>query len=306
MTLQEEFLSQHLATTAATYRRSLDEFSRLTGRLDDATQEDVLRYHRAILQQAPATTARKLSALNTFLTYLVRRRIRADNPMDAILRRPHVDHLGSRRWLSVDQQRAVLSAAKDDREAALLALLIGGGLRVSEACSVNVEDWADGVLHVRGKGGKSRFIPLPAASAAALTAYLEARRSGPLVQGREGRLTPRQVQRIVRGLTLAALGEAYNPHALRHGFGNRHAQAGTPLPALQALLGHSALSSTQVYLHTSAADLVSSVANDALYQPAELRVIDGGRGKVERPDYGAPGKGHLISANPSVEGARHR
>lgn len=267
-------------STATTYRRSLEEFARLIGRLDDASQDDVLRYHAAIQHQAPATTARKLSALGMFFTYLVRRRIRPDNPLDAILRRPHVDRLSSRRWLSLDQQRAVMAAVEDLREAALLALLIGGGLRVSEACSVNAEDWAEGVLHVRGKGGKSRFIPLPAASAAALTAYLGRRRSGSLVLGREGRLTPRQVQRIVAAATMRALGEVYNPHALRHGFGNRHAQSGTPLPALQALLGHSALSSTQVYLHTSAADLLEAVANDPLTRPAGLHVIAGGREEV--------------------------
>jgi site-specific recombinase XerD len=289
MTHLDDFCQQFGPATARTYRRSLEELARLAGGdLTSATQGGILRYQASIDGQAPATQARKLSAASVFFGYLVKRRIRPDNPTDAILHRPHVDRLSSRRWLSLDQQRAVLAAVEDAREAALLALLIGGGLRAAEVCEVNAEDWAEGVLHVRGKGNKSRFIPLPEPMSVSLTAYLGRRRSGPLLVGRQGRMTPRQVQRLVAGATLRALGEVYNAHSLRHGFGNRHAQSGTPLAALQALMGHAALSSTQVYLHTSATDLQEAVRRDPLSQPAGLHLI-------EQDETGA--------ANPSTERA---
>ena len=143
------------------------------------------------------------------------------------------------------------------RDGALLALLYGAGLRISEALSLTcaaLPKHAEAGLRVMGKGGKMRDVPLLPMMHKALMDYLEAapfdmRAQEPLFRGKRGGvLSPRQAQMMVAGLRRALnLPDTVTPHALRHSFATHLLSAGGDLRTIQELLGHAQLSSTQIY-----------------------------------------------------------
>lgn len=150
------------------------------------------------------------------------------------------------------------------RDAAVLTLLWGAGLRISEALSLNRAAAPLGeTLVIRGKGGKERLVPILAAAREAVDAYLalldhDAPPDGPLFLGaRGGRLNPRQAQ-LAMAKARAALGlpATATPHALRHSFATHLLEAGGDLRAIQELLGHASLSTTQVYTGVDQARLM--------------------------------------------------
>jgi integrase/recombinase XerC len=151
------------------------------------------------------------------------------------------------------------------RDAALLELAYSAGLRVSELTGLNhgdVDRSAE-LLRVRGKGRRERIVPVGRRALAALEAHLasaaphDRRPDGPLFPGHSrGRLSTRTVQRVVRRrLAAAAAGLGVTPHALRHSFASHLLDRGADLRAIQELLGHRSLASTQVYTHVSTARL---------------------------------------------------
>tara|TARA_B100001057_G_scaffold167614_1_gene168334 strand:- start:1307 stop:2263 length:957 start_codon:yes stop_codon:yes gene_type:complete len=151
------------------------------------------------------------------------------------------------------------------RDAALLCLLYGGGLRVSEALQLNVESLPPGqeqALRIRGKGNKERQIPLLPVVRQTLDDYMRSAPFGfapqdPVFRGkRGGRLSARQAQTTVAGLRRAlGLADTVTPHALRHSFATHLLAAGGDLRTIQELLGHSQLSSTQIYTEVDATTL---------------------------------------------------
>jgi site-specific recombinase XerC len=164
-----------------------------------------------------------------------------------------------------------LSAGEDARHAllrlrdvALLELLYGTGLRVSEVCALDLGDIDRGRFGVamllvrRGKGNKSRQVPIGGAADRAIVAYLPARTqlaatgSALFVNAAGQRLTPRSVQRMVKRWTIAGgvHGDA-TPHSLRHSFATHLLDEGVDLRAIQELLGHASLGSTQIYTKVS-------------------------------------------------------
>jgi integrase/recombinase XerC len=158
------------------------------------------------------------------------------------------------------------------RDQAILELLYGSGLRVSELCQMDRWDlnMANQEARVVGKGDKERIVPLGRASIQAITHYLQLRDqalpersgNGPLFVGvRRGegdnRLNPRQVQRLLQQRRRwLALPEKTTPHALRHAFATHLLQAGADLRAIQEMLGHASLSTTQRYTHLDQARLL--------------------------------------------------
>ncbi len=233
-----------------------------------------------------ATIGRKLSSVRAFCRFLVKRGALAGDPAAAV--RGPKRRRGLPRALDVDDAfrlveapvqtgrtaHRAMSPAEESRhghlrlrDAALLELLYGTGLRVSEACGLDVTDvdrdrYGVPILLVRhGKGDKSREVPLGEAADRALAAYLPARRvlgaaspyGGPLfVNARGARLTPRSVQRTVKRWTIAGgVHAAATPHALRHSFATHLLDEGVDLRAIQELLGHASLSSTQIYTKVS-------------------------------------------------------
>jgi len=166
-------------------------------------------------------------------------------------------------FLSLDEWHRLLAAAPTPREAALLWLMAGCGLRVSEVASLKVEhlDSPGGYLHVvNGKGGRQRTSILPRSVLEALEAHLQGRAEGYVFEGRDrGHISTRQIQRLLdRAAEEAGLQETrpgkvrqrkrITPHLLRHSFSRWSLDAGIDISYLQHQLGHSSLTTTAIYL----------------------------------------------------------
>ncbi len=229
-----------------------------------------------------SSIARALSAIKGLFHHLARRRLCANGTI-AALRGPRLAR-AMPKPLTVPEAIEAIAAVGEaapaiwigKRDAAILMLLYGSGLRIAEAISLNRRDAPlDGpidLLRVRGKGGKERVVPLLAQVLEAIRDYLRACPHGggagdPLFLGaRGGRLNPRLVQRAMQALRpILGLPENASPHALRHSFATHLLGAGVDLRALQEMLGHSSLSTTQLYTEVDATQLI------ATYQAAHPR-----------------------------------
>lgn len=222
---------------------------------------------------SPRSLSQALSAIRSFHRFLDRR---LDTPNAAIglVRGPRVKP-GAPRPVSEDQARGLLAepGLDPDREAweaardeAVLTLLYGCGLRISEALSLKRSDAPlPDALRITGKGSKTRMVPVLPAVRQAVDSYLaEApfvlEPAGPLFRAkRGGPLSPRHVQATVQTLRgRLGLPPSATPHALRHSFATHLLGAGADLRSIQELLGHASLSTTQRYTQVDAAALLSA------------------------------------------------
>ena len=219
---------------------------------------------------AASSTARALAAWRSFGRFCVRRGVLATDPARG-LPFPRLPRRLPRTLPRLDLNAALDRLAADpdpaaSRDLALLEMTYSSGLRLSELVGLLQGDLDRGarLLRVRGKGRKERVTPVGERAMAALDRYLahEGRREGargePLFAGRPragaavSPLSPRTVQRLVRQrLAGVAGGLGVTPHALRHSFASHLLDSGADLRAIQELLGHASLSSTQVYTHVS-------------------------------------------------------
>ncbi len=267
------------ARTVETYvrdLRSLRDFAREEGLPVDARKLDIVAlrgFLSSLFRSNQASTlSKKVSAIRSFYRFLLKRRIIDDNPA-AGLRSPKVAK-SLPRFLTVDQAFRVMDSPPNERERAkplqtrdraLLETLYGTGVRVGELAAMNIDDcdFEARSARVLGKGGKERVVPLGRAALEALEAYLPERRAllakstgddtNALWLSRRGsRLSVRQVQNIVRrhGTLGAGRGDLH-PHAMRHTCATHLLDAGADLRAIQELLGHASLSTTQRYTHVS-------------------------------------------------------
>jgi integrase/recombinase XerC len=227
---------------------------------------------RAAAGAGNATRARQLSAVRAFLRFLSRHHgIRPD--AIAALRGPRLKPPAPRALREAEARDVAASTGDVEntpglalRDTALFTLLYGCGLRISEALALDVRDApiAGTGLRVLGKGGKHRMVPVLPAVAEAIAAYLASRGGAtpeaPLFLGaRGGRLDPAVAQRALRTYRrLAGLPEHATPHALRHSFATHLLGAGADLRAIQELLGHASLSTTQRYTSVDAARLLET------------------------------------------------
>lgn len=270
--------------TLRAYGRDLHElyvYARDQGLPLDAAQLD-LAMLRAFLAQlthrcTAATIARKVASLRAFYRFL-KRRAQLSCDAGTLLRAPKVSR-PLPKVLSVDDAVAVVEAprAADParaasatplslRDAALLELLYGAGVRVAEAASLTLDrlDMAQGEVRVHGKGDKERVLPLGEPCLAALRAYLSVRaqlrssRTGQqdhraVFLGRRGtKLGVRQIRALVKRYGMRVLGHAeVHPHALRHSCATHLLDAGADLRGIQELLGHASVATTQRYTHVS-------------------------------------------------------
>lgn len=232
------------------------------------------------------TLQRRMAALRTWLNYLVREEKLIRNPSDGIATpkttRPlpkatseeETVHLmkkisgNSSESLSPWQRNYRGAAWLFLRDAALLELLYGSGLRVGEVCALNRDDvdLEHRDLRVTGKGGRRRVVPMGSYSVNALNNYLKALEeaslngawNGPLLIGRRGgRIYPRMVQRLLeQWRRWLELPETTTPHTLRHAFATHLLQAGADLRSIQEMLGHTSLSTTQRYTHLDMTHLI--------------------------------------------------
>jgi integrase/recombinase XerC len=222
---------------------------------------------------SPRSLSQALSAIRTFHSFLDRR-LSAPNPAVALVRGPKV-RPGAPRPVSEDQARGMIAepALDPDREAweaardeAVLTLLYGCGLRISEALSLKRSDAPlPDSLRILGKGSKTRIVPVLPAVRDAIDAYLAEAPFAidpdePLFRAkRGGPLSPRHVQATVQDLRgRLGLPASATPHALRHSFATHLLGAGADLRSIQELLGHASLSTTQRYTQVDAAALLSA------------------------------------------------
>jgi integrase/recombinase XerD len=283
--------------TLTAYARDLEDASGfLAGRgrgLDDAAAEDVEAYFHALGQRglAPATAARRRASLRQFYRFVLAEGWRQDDPsrrVDAPKKGRPLPKVLSRAEVEALIAAASAKASRDGtgkegdgaaglRLACMIELTYASGLRVSELLALPLAALArdPAYLIVRGKGGKERLAPLNAAARAAVKAYLPVRpaflpkgaKDSPWLfpsRGAGGRLTARRAAQLLDEAALAAGidPERVSPHVLRHAFATHLLEGGADLRAVQTLLGHADIATTQIYTH---------VAEDRLREVVETR-----------------------------------
>jgi integrase/recombinase XerD len=266
--LAERGLAAH---TVDAYSRDLADFMDFTAQRGVVRPADIHRstltlYLLALRRRglAPSSTARRLAAVRGWTAYLLREGAIDDDPaMDVTpARRPR--HLPD--VLTVGEVERLLAQPRGDgprvlRDRAMLELLYAAGLRVSELVALDVGDAHLGVEYVRctGKGSKERIVPIGAAAVRALQRYLAharpvlvARRptAALFVNRRGGRLTRQSVWVLLRASARAAgIRKPIHPHTLRHSFATHLLDGGADLRAVQEMLGHASVVTTQIYTH---------------------------------------------------------
>jgi integrase/recombinase XerC len=216
------------------------------------------------------TVRRKLAAVRALYKFLQREGIVTANPAKR-MRTPKVKQRlpdvmseeKTNRLIDSVEERELIEKPSHDRDLAFLELLYGCGIRVSELVGINLEDIdvRAGWLRVRGKGNKEREVPVGARALVALKRYLAERTAAPteralFLNSRGGRLSDRQVRRLVKLYALVAIGDSsVHPHSFRHAYATHLLTDGADLRAIQELLGHARLSTTQKYTQVSLKDL---------------------------------------------------
>lgn len=256
--------------TLRSYRADLTEFQTSLGGAAAVVAADAraVRGWLATLyarRLEPSSISRKLAAVRSLYRFLVRRGVVGASPARE-LRGPRVPRkLVS--FLPVDEAHALvegrsMGGASRARDLAMLELLYASGLRVSELAGLDVADLDPDASTVRvlGKGARERIVPYGSMAARALDAWLGERGpyDGPLfVNARGGRLTTRSIAAVVtRRARAAGIGRRVSPHTLRHTFATHLLDAGADLRAIQELLGHRRLSTTQRYTHVGTEQLM--------------------------------------------------
>ena len=297
----------HAAAAADLKRRDLTA---------DALDRAAIRSFLAHLHadgQSRSTAARKLAAIRTFLRYLRREGIIAADPSGLFATPKREVRIPVH--LSESEMTSMLDAPDDEeplgrRDHAILELFYASGLRLSEVAGLDLEDvnLSGRMVRVLGKGGKQRLVPFNTATAQTIRAWLNDRevlvrggvadlrvpgsrardgRRGAARAAREplflnyrgGRLTVRSIDRLVRKYAAVTQRDGISPHALRHSFATHLLQRGADLRAIQEMLGHASLSTTQRYTHVNAAQLLD------VYKKSHPRAGNAA-GDVSRADTG--------------------
>jgi integrase/recombinase XerC len=265
--------------TIEAYRRDLDALAAFARRLKrpllDLRHQDLRRF---VAQQttrgyARTSLARRVAAIRSFYRWAAARGLSASNPAARLLAPKPQSRLPS--VLKPDEAASLVEAPPpvedpvptDDevvalRDRAVLELLYGSGLRVSEVASLGPQDvdLPRGRVRVRGKGNKVREVPLSDPARDALSSYLRFARpfvvsggSGALFFNRKRkRMSPRDIRAMIEGYRSRVLpGRSVSPHTLRHSFATHLLEGGADLRAVQEFLGHASLATTQRYTHVS-------------------------------------------------------
>jgi len=261
------------ANTLDAYARDLaDARAEVRGGLKDAGADAVEAYVAGLARRgmAASTTRRRISALRQFYRFLLQENVRADDPtarLDAPKRARSLP-----KTLSPQDIERLIAAAENTRDRALMELLYGAGLRVSELVSLPLRAAPRaGQAHmiIEGKGGKERLVALGRPALAALGAHMEAREAMlpkdearkdraqrwlfPSASAADGKLTRRRVAQILeQAAAKAGLDPArVSPHVLRHAFATHLVEGGADLRTVQTLLGHADIATTQIYTHVA-------------------------------------------------------
>lgn len=266
----ERGVSDHTLSAYGSDLRGLAEVLAVSGgrRLRDARREDLLAYLAKRVQGGarPRTTARLLSSLRRFYRYLLREG-RIDEDPTALIEAPKLGRSLPKSLTEADVEALLaapdIEAALGLRDRAMLELLYACGLRVSELVGLKLGEVSltQGVVRIFGKGGKERLVPMGEESIEWLERYLRhgrpellgTHRSEVLFVTRRGDAMSRQAfwYLIKRYALAAGISKPLSPHTLRHAFATHLLNHGADLRVLQMLLGHSDLSTTQIYTHVA-------------------------------------------------------
>ena len=265
------------ANTCASYARDLAFFAaflKKRGKTSAAsvTREDIVDYLRGAREKglASSSRARRMVAIRMWLKYLKERRMIKVNPAELL--DPPKKAKPLPKILAEDEVARLLERVKELdpiglRDRAVLEILYGCGLRVSELCSLKLEDVVgDGeLLRILGKGSKERIVPIGRSAGRALTAYLASARdvftkgdrsvNAVFVTRLKKPFTRQGIFKIIKARALAAdiPLEKISPHVLRHCFASHMLQHGADIRAIQELLGHADIGTTQIYTHVDEA-----------------------------------------------------
>jgi integrase/recombinase XerC len=255
--------------TLSAYKRDLEEY---LDYLDERelsldSPESVRSFLGQLFRKgfARSTMARKISAIRSFSRHLVREGVLETNPCDLITTPRALKN--NPRFLSLEEITALLDGAAGDRpidlrDMAIWELFYSSGVRVSELAGMNISDWdQEGqLIRIRGKGSKTRIVPLGRRASARLQEYLKvsgrwptAIENAPIFLNRQGgRLSVRGIQKRLEGrLRDCGLDTRISPHVLRHTFATHLLDSGADLRAIQEMLGHESLQTTQRYTHVT-------------------------------------------------------
>ena len=260
---------KYAKNTLSAYRRDLQAFSQFCIEQNQTVWADI---DEALIRRFVATQHRKglsgrslqrqLSAVRSLFNYLCRHHGLANNPADGVPAPKSPKRLPE--TLGVDQLNNLLSTSDDDplsrRDHAMLELLYGCGLRLSELTGLNLADidWQQQIVTATGKGNKQRRLPFGDKAAAALKIWLKSRtlllkqeEEGALFLSNKGkRIGNRSVQmRLKQWAVKKGLDSNAYPHMFRHSFASHILESSSDLRAVQELLGHANLSTTQIYTH---------------------------------------------------------
>ena len=262
---QERQLSRH---TVEAYKRDLDRLYRFIMDCnckcwDDLSVKQARRYPALLnrLGLAGSSIQRMLSAARAFYRFLVSNGEAAINPFESVSAPKRPKKLPS--TLSVDEVSELMNSRDSDpatlRDRAILELLYSSGLRLSELAQLNVDgvDLNQGEVRVIGKGNKERVVPVGSKALEAISKWLPRRKklaaqseSALFVNHHGNRLSNRGIQyRLDRWARKSGLGRRLHPHMLRHSFASHILESSGDLRSVQEMLGHSDISTTQIYTH---------------------------------------------------------
>lgn len=258
---------EYSAATLSAYERDLRLFCEEQDDVLTASPNSVKRFIAKLSQKglAASSISRVLSCLRSFYRYAVREGCCTVNPA-AVIRNPK----GKSRLpktLDVDQINYLLDVAPktllEKRDRAMFELMYSGGIRLQELIGIDVKDidLSEGLVHVVGKGNKARLAPVGRAAKKAIHDWLLTRGqfelNDPLFTSKHGnRLSARSVQKRLKAYGVKELGSSgLHPHMLRHSFATHMLESSGDLRAVQELLGHENISTTQVYTHLDSAYL---------------------------------------------------
>ncbi|WP_313891037.1 site-specific tyrosine recombinase XerD [Psychrobacillus sp.] len=237
--------------------------------LDEVERQHIVLHLRTLKNEGktPRTISRHISSIRSFHKFLIRERVTNQDPT-IHLELPQLDqklpHFLSVEELTILLNGIDLSKAQGVRDLAMFELMYASGMRISECLNLDLEDLhlTMGFVRCFGKGGKERIIPLGGAAINACTNYIEEARAklvkptektdALFINQRGKRLTRQGIWKLLKAHAMnAGIQKEITPHVLRHSFATHLIENGADLRAVQEMLGHSDISTTQIYTHVS-------------------------------------------------------
>jgi integrase/recombinase XerC len=216
-------------------------------RVTNIMVNDYLTFLASVHSYRPKTMHRILSTISSFYRYLIIQGVAESNPVMTV-DRPRIKH-EEIVYLKHDQVLNLINTIEHLRDRLIIRTIYATGVRVSELCSINVEDidFENHIIKIRGKGGKIRTVFIDDRTLGDVRTLLEGRARGPLFLGQQGKcLSPRMIQLLFRKYAPAGI----TPHKIRHSYASELYQRSKNLRVVQENLGHSSIRTTEIYLHT--------------------------------------------------------